>query len=263
MAWALLIQYSRLAIPVWPAEPVQQMSRTKTLTEMLSEVEGAMASQTATKSKSAELQCSYCSVQTCKTHDLDKAPAFCPTRTHEKILERALDLYNKDPEIHKIALAATHVTTHTMKNKWTRVEDTIEFAKSFGAKKIGIATCGGLISESKILSKILEAKGFEVVSVSCKCGSVPKEDIGVPESDRGSPEKFEAICNPVAQAKLLNHDKTDLNILLGLCVGHDALFLQQSKAPTTVLVAKDRVTFHNPAAPLYGTQSYYRHLLKP
>jgi len=239
------------------------MACTKTLTEMLSQAEGAMTSQTASTSKSAELQCSYCSVQTCKTHDLDKAPAFCPTRTHEKILARALDLYNKDPSIHKIALAATHVTTHTMKNKWTRVEDTIEFAKSFGAKKIGIATCGGLIAESKILSKILEAKGFEVISVSCKCGSVPKEEIGVPESDRGSPERFEAICNPVAQAKLLNHDKTDLNVLLGLCVGHDALFLQQSKAPTTVLVAKDRVTFHNPAAPLYGTQSYYRHLLKP
>jgi len=212
---------------------------------------------------SSKLQCSYCTVQTCKSHDLENAPVFCPTRTQEKILESAVKLYNEDPAIHKIALAATHVTTHTIKNKWTRVEDTIEFARSFGAKKIGISTCGGLIAESKILTKIFEAKGFEVVSISCKCGSVPKKDIGVPEVDLGTSGKFEAICNPVAQAKLLNHAKTDLNVLLGLCVGHDAIFLQQSKAPTTVLVAKDRVTFHNPAAPLYGTQSYYRHLLKP
>ena len=136
-------------------------------------------------------------------------------------------------------------------------------AKSLGAKKIGIATCGGLIAESKTLTKILEVRGFDVVSVSCKCGSVPKKAIGVPKEDLGSSGKFEAICNPVAQAKLLNHARTDLNILLGLCVGHDALFLQQSAAPTTVLVAKDRVTLHSPAAPLYGTQSYYRHLLKP
>jgi uncharacterized metal-binding protein len=242
--------------------PDPPMDRIKTLTEMLSE-EGFMTSPKTPASKPRDLQCSYCGVQTCKSNDPEKAPAFCPTRTQEKILAKALDQYNSDPAINKIALAATHVTTHTMKNKWTRVEDTIEFAKSYGAKKIGIATCGGLLSESKILSQILTAKGFETASISCKCGSVAKEKIGVPEADRGDPGKFEAICNPVAQAKLLNHEKTDLNILLGLCVGHDALFLQQAKAPTTVLVAKDRVTFHNPAAPLYGTQSYYRHLLKP
>jgi uncharacterized metal-binding protein len=222
-----------------------------------------MTTKKAQTTKKPELQCSYCSVQACKTNDQDHAPAFCPTRTQQKILDRAVKLYNEDPAIHKIALAATHVTTHTTKNKWTRVEDTIEFAKSLGAKKIGIATCGGLIAESKILTKILEVKGFEVVSVSCKCGSVPKKAIGVPKIDLGVPGKFEAICNPVAQAHLLNNDKTDLNILLGLCVGHDALFLQQSKAPTTVLVAKDRVTLHSPAAPLYGTGSYYRHLLQP
>lgn len=209
------------------------------------------------------LQCSYCSVQACKTHDLEKSPSFCPTRTEQKIITSALKLYNENPEIRKIALAATHVTSVTSKMKWTRIEDTLEFAKTLGAKKVGIATCGGLIAESKTLTKIFEAKGFEVISVSCKCGSVSKEEIGVPAADRNSSGKFEAICNPIAQAKLLDHNKTDLNILLGLCVGHDALFLKQSKAPTTVLVAKDRVTLHNPAAPLYGVQSYYRRLLQP
>ncbi len=209
------------------------------------------------------LRCSQCGLQSCKSNSPENAPAFCPTRTQAKILAKALDLYNSDPAIHRTALAATHVTSHTLKNRWTRVEDTIEFAKSYGAKKIGIATCGGLISESNTLTKILEAKGFETVSISCKCGSIPKEKIGVPTEDKSPPGKFEALCNPVAQAKLLNHAKTDLNVLLGLCVGHDAIFLQQAKAPTTVLVAKDRVTLHSPAVPLYGTQSYYRKLLSP
>lgn len=215
------------------------------------------------KSSRLPLRCSQCTVQSCKSADDARAPAFCPTRTEAKILAKALDLYNSDPAIHRTALAATHVTTHTMKNRWTRVEDTIEFAKSYGAKKIGIATCGGLLSESNTLTKILEAKGFETVSISCKCGSIPKEKIGVPKEDLSEPGKFEALCNPVAQAKLLNHAKVDLNILLGLCVGHDAIFLQQAKAPTTVLIAKDRVTLHSPAVPLYGTQSYYRKLLTP
>jgi hypothetical protein len=80
---------------VLPAELILLMSRTKTLTELLSQTEGAMTSRAESTSKSAELKCSYCGVQTCKTHDLDKAPAFCPTRTQQKILESALDLYNK------------------------------------------------------------------------------------------------------------------------------------------------------------------------
>ena len=209
------------------------------------------------------LQCSNCGVQSCKEQHGDTHPEFCPTHTQAKILAKALQRYNSDPAIRKVALAATHVTTHTIKNRWTRVEDTIEFAKSYGAKRIGLATCGGLLLESNTLARLLEAKGFETVSISCKCGSIPKEAIDVPEEDRSLPGKFEALCNPVAQAALLNHAKTDINILLGLCVGHDAIFIKQAKAPTTVLVAKDRVTQHNPAAVLYGSRTYYRRLFNP
>jgi hypothetical protein len=36
--------------------------------------------------------------------------------------------------------------------------------------------------------------------------------------------------------------------------------LRHSDAPVTVLVAKDRVTGHNPAAALYTSHSYYRRL---
>lgn len=35
---------------------------------------------------------------------------------------------------------------------------------------------------------------------------------------------IEAMCNPIYQAKLLHHEKSEFNILLGLCVGHDSLF---------------------------------------
>ena len=33
----------------------------------------------------------------------------------------------------------------------------------------------------------------------------------------------------------------ELTIIVGLCVGHDALFIRLSRAPITVLAAKDHV----------------------
>jgi uncharacterized metal-binding protein len=69
------------------------------------------------------------------------------------------------------------------------------------------------------------------------------------------------MCNPITQAEILNTEKTEFNIMVGLCVGHDSLFLQHVKAPTTVLIVKDRVFGHNPAAALYLSGSYYKKLL--
>jgi len=54
----------------------------------------------------------------------------------------------------------------------------------------------------------------------------------------------------------------ELNVLIGLCVGHDSPFFGYSEAPVTVLMVKDRVTGHNPAAALYSSESYYRRLDK-
>ena len=65
------------------------------------------------------------------------------------------------------------------------------------------------------------------------------------------------MCNPIHQSRRLNKEETDLNILVGLCVGHDSLFYKYSKAPVTTLVVKDRVLGHNPVAALYTADSYY------
>jgi len=66
------------------------------------------------------------------------------------------------------------------------------------------------------------------------------------------PERFEAMCNPVAQAMYLNKQKTDLNLIVGLCIGHDILFAKYSNAPVTTLVVKDRVLTHNPLGAIYS-----------
>jgi uncharacterized metal-binding protein len=136
----------------------------------------------------------------------------------------------------------------------------MEFARGIGATRLGIATCVGLIREANLLQEILEANGFQVSSVCCKVGSIPKEDIGLSDAEKVRPGQFEALCNPIGQAELLNEAATELNIAVGLCVGHDSLFFKHSAAPVTVLVAKDRVTGHNPVAALYTSHSYYRRL---
>lgn len=66
-----------------------------------------------------------------------------------------------------------------------------------------------------------------------------------------NPKKFEAACNPLLQAELLNQAETGINIIIGLCVGHDMLFTMNSNAPVTTLIVKDRFTGHNPVVSLY------------
>jgi len=73
----------------------------------------------------------------------------------------------------KIAHTAAEIEG-TYYGKLTRVEEIIAFAKRIGAKKIGIATCIGLMNEAKIFAKILKAKGLESYSVICKVGSIDK-----------------------------------------------------------------------------------------
>jgi uncharacterized metal-binding protein len=173
-------------------------------------------------------------------------------------LREAREAY-EDEETKRYALAAARTEADRYPLE-TRVEEVMSFARRIGAKRLGIASCVGLIREARMLQEILESNGFQVASVCCKVGSIPKEEIGLADEEKIRPGQFEALCSPIGQAKLLNEAQTDLNVLVGLCVGHDSLFFRHSDALVTVLVAKDRVTGHNPAAVLYTSQSYYQRL---
>ena len=108
---------------------------------------------------------------------------------------------------------------------------------------------------------LLRAQGFEVVSVICKTGGISKEEVGIPEEVKIHPGEFEAMCNPIAQAKLLNEQHTEFNIEVGLCVGHDSMFYKYSDAMVTTLVAKDRVLAHNPCGAIYCAEGYFLSLI--
>ena len=143
---------------------------------------------------------------------------------------------------------------------WPRVQETILFAKRMGYHKIGIATCVALLRESRILAKMLRANGFEVFGVGCKTGEIFKTELGIDQAHQGPGP---VACNPVLQAQLLNEAGTELNIVMGLCVGHDSLFYKHAKAVTTTLVVKDRVLVHNPVMALYTAEGYYANLMRP
>ncbi len=164
--------------------------------------------------------------------------------------------YTQD-ENKKVMLAAAQVEYEGY-GMLTRIQEIVEFAKKMDYKKIGIATCVGLLKESRALEKILRAHGFEVFGIACKAGIITKASIGIAEE---CSKIGKNMCNPILQAKKLNEEQTDMNIVVGLCVGHDSLFYKYSSAITTTAVVKDRVTGHNPAVVLYQLDSYYKKVL--
>ena len=206
-----------------------------------------------------ELMCASCRVQACRGEPGETPyPAFCAMAQDTEALTDARAIY-EDEETRKLALAAAQTEADRYPNE-TRLEEVMSFARRLGASHLGIASCLGLIREAGMLQDIFQANGFEVSSVCCKVGAIPKEEVGLKDEEKIRPGQFEALCNPIAQAEVLNEAGTQLNVLVGLCVGHDSLFFRQSEAPVTVLIAKDRVTGHNPAGPLYTSHSYYSRL---
>ncbi|HMA67173.1 MAG TPA: DUF1847 domain-containing protein [Desulfosalsimonadaceae bacterium] len=196
--------------------------------------------------------------------DVAEAPAFCPMRRMPEVIETACSRYQM-ANIHEFARLASvqegecyELDEEGLKTRIPRIEETIQFAAKCGFVRLGIAFCVGLREEARSLSTIFEKKGFEVVSVNCKVGRVPKEAIGVRGAEKiVGPGVMEPMCNPIAQAAVINEEDVDLAVMLGLCVGHDTLFMQYCSAPCTVLAVKDRVTGHNPLAALYLSKGPY------
>ena len=201
--------------------------------------------------------CVDCGILNCQTRDKEY-PDFClTTGLTEEMVMKVQRLY-EDEENRKVSIISAQIENEFYQ-KYTRVEEVVEFAGRMGYKRIGIATCVGLIEESRILARILRKNGFEVYGAVCKIGSFLKTDVGVPEED--ITRTGEVMCNPIMQAEVLNAAETDLNVVMGLCVGHDSLFYKYSKALVTTLVAKDRVLAHNPVGALYQAKAYYKKLL--
>jgi uncharacterized metal-binding protein len=221
-------------------------------------------------------RCAQCPTRVCENWEgkadgpppsLDRAPAFCPMKLMPDIYAEAMAEYDKVAVKEFARMASVQefqcYERHPdgLKTRIPRIEELIQFARKCDYKRLGIAHCGGLAYEAGLLSEILEKNGFEVVSVMCKTGGIPKERIGIkPDEKIAGPDAWETMCNPIVQAMIINRSKVDMAVMLGLCIGHDTLFIRYCEAPLTVLAVKDRVLGHNPLAALYTSGSYYRRL---
>jgi uncharacterized metal-binding protein len=218
------------------------------------------------------LQCARCGIKMEERICLNEAgrgPDGCPTRNAEEAIEAAMEEMQR-PEVLAFArnasiqegegYAGRDAGYDKVRPAKPRIQEIIEFAHRMQYRKLGLAFCVGLRKEAKVVDKLLSGAGFEVVSGCCKMGCNDKELIGLSPDQKIRIGEPEPICNPIAQAYVLNAAATEFNVMVGLCVGHDSLFLKYAEAPCTVLAAKDRLLGHNPLAAIYNIDSYYRAL---
>ena len=186
--------------------------------------------------------CASCTIHACKDPEHKDMPKNCPMR-QEALVEEAKAEYQK-PEVQKFFVTSSEIE-HDGYCQWPRLKETMVFCKRMGYKKIGLGFCIGFAKEARIVADLFRNEGFTVVSAVCKSGGVDKTEAGIPDEKKLKPGQYEAMCNPILQAKLLNEQ-----------------FYQYSEARVTTLVVKDRVLAHNPVGAIYCADGYFKNRLK-
>ena len=194
--------------------------------------------------------CAECKGKYCRDGDFTHAPKDCPSLglSHEDVLSQY-----QGEELEWAKAGAISGDLRYPNN--TRLEEIMDFAYRMGYHKLGLAFCIGLSNEAAIVSKVFRANGFEVESVCCKNGSVPKYEMGLSAEDGVLNGR---MCHPIGQAETLDAAGCQLNIQLGLCVGHDTLFIRHSNAPVTVLAVKDWAAGHHSLMPVYCSEGRFK-----
>jgi uncharacterized metal-binding protein len=237
-------------------------------------VRGGLETNMEESKKTHHSSCALCKNEASNRVCLSKngvASTGCPTVSKSEVIEETSKIY-EDPEVLEFARKASIQEAECYINRKenpfvleptkTRIVEIYEFAEKMGYNRIGLAFCAGLMREAAIVDEVFKHHGFDVVSVMCKAGGISKDAINIKDDEKIMPGMDETMCNPIFQAKVLNTEKTDFNVLLGLCVGHDSLFFKHADAYTTVLAVKDRVTGHNPLAAVYLSDLYYMKIKK-
>jgi uncharacterized metal-binding protein len=216
-------------------------------------------------------QCAKCPGAYCRNVSWEKIkkdvlPEYCPMKTSNEIVKSSIERF-RSFDVKRIYVSATITEKEAYESVRgvcmavrPRIKELIEFCRLIHAKKIGVAFCAGMRDEASRIVKFIEDSGFDVASVLCKCGAIDKTEFDVDGKYKiGDHLKFEAACNPILQAELLNKVETDINVIVGLCLGHDMLFTTNSRAPVTTLIVKDRLLGHNPVIALYS--NYHKSMI--
>ena len=175
------------------------------------------------------VHCADCTAFICRVGGkLEATPDFCPMRGEFPDFE---ELYSQGESLSLLRQSA--VVEGQGYCRWTRLEEVGEFSKLMGYQRLGLAHCPDMAVEAEKVAHAL--------------GNVGLDPVQPPSS---------ATCDPLGQAEFFAEQDTDLNLLAGMCVGHEAVFLKATEAPAVGLIARDMRLRHNPVAALYTSRSY-------
>ena len=133
-----------------------------------------------------------------------------------------------------------------------RLAELVYFALEMGYRRLGVAFCEDLREPASILTGVLR-RFFEVVAVGCKVRGEPAEThSGNGGGPGGQTLGGDVPCDPRNVATVLNSRNTDLNVLVGFCVGADCIFSRNSNAPVTTVFLKDKSLANNPIGAVYS-----------
>jgi len=136
--------------------------------------------------------------------------------------------------------------------KLCRLAELVYFCLDMGYRRLGVAYCTDLMQPASILSGGLQ-RFFKVFPVCCKVGGIRLDAAQVHTGPGGrSAGQIATACNPSGQAAVLNSLDTDLNVIVGLCVGADCIFTRESHAPVTTIFVKDKSLANNPIGAVYS-----------
>ena len=136
--------------------------------------------------------CASCTIAACETGDKEKMPKNCPMRDND-FFDHILEEYAK-PENHDFFLTSTAIEALGY-CQWPRLREVAEFAHRMGYTRLGMGFCMGLHKEAAIVERILRKQGFQVVSVCCKTGGIPKREAGFTEETLSTPDHH-VECTP-------------------------------------------------------------------
>lgn len=177
------------------------------------------------------MDCTKCTAKTCRS------AASCGAEEFSKA-----DIQSAYAEPHNIRIlqAAASLVDNGRAGMLSRLEEVIEFIKTMGYQRVGLAYCYGMENDARTVRDIFREQGIRISGISCTVGGVAQDEIN-PQSCI-----HKVSCNPIGQATQMNDEGVDFVIIMGICLGHDILLQRNLKADFTTLVVKDRVFQHNP-----------------
>ena len=170
----------------------------------------------------------------------EKAPEQCAAKVHAEVLEQAREICRTEGTHARKIWEAFAPLIDTGGAQKSRVEHIVDFSRSLGVKRIGIASCLRYIKDAYFVQGLFQKEGFQVPAVFCKVGGWQTKDIDIEKNTDW------IICNPIGQAMILNELGCEIEVTLGLCMGHEMIFNKYAEGYVTNLYVKEKISHERP-----------------